>query len=64
MCTLSLQVSVEIDGTERVSGSTSGNFNMLTSNLLYLGGSPSTHQLPGTSVKANFRGCMKQVSNH
>lgn len=52
---------MEIDGTERVSGSTSGDFTILTSNVLYVGGSPNTRELPGSDISANFRGCMKQV---
>ncbi|XP_067682449.1 neurexin 1-like isoform X4 [Haliotis asinina] len=54
-------ISVEVDGVHRKSGSTTGQFTLLSSSLLYVGGSPNTATLVGSRVTQNFKGCMRKV---
>ncbi|CAG5136431.1 unnamed protein product, partial [Candidula unifasciata] len=55
-------ISVELDGVHREHGSTSGTFSRMSSNVLYVAGSPRTDTLPGSRVRNNFKGCLKRVS--
>ncbi|XP_067682450.1 neurexin 1-like isoform X5 [Haliotis asinina] len=55
------EISVEVDGVHRKSGSTTGQFTLLSSSLLYVGGSPNTATLVGSRVTQNFKGCMRKV---
>ena len=55
------QISMEVDGIYRQSGSTTGRYTLLSSKLLYVAGSPDTATLPGSRVRANFKGCMRKV---
>ncbi|KAH3844655.1 hypothetical protein DPMN_086914 [Dreissena polymorpha] len=57
----SREVSVDVDGSQRLMGMTQGTFTMLSSHVIYLGGSPNTDSLAGSDIRANFRGCMKKV---
>ncbi|CAH1791707.1 unnamed protein product, partial [Owenia fusiformis] len=57
----SREVTIEVDNKKVGSGTTTGDFTMLSSNVLYVGGSPDTSKLPGSRVKSNFRGCLKKV---
>lgn len=43
-------------------GTTIGTFTLLSSKVLFLGGSLNTLNLPGSKLKQNFKGCMKKVS--
>jgi hypothetical protein len=60
-CQLSFQIRVSVDGIEKT-GTTSGEYKMLSSNILYVAGSPNTGDLPGSRIRNNFKGCMKNVS--
>ncbi|XP_050406301.1 neurexin-3 isoform X2 [Patella vulgata] len=55
------EISMEVDGVYRKSGSTTGEFTLLSSSVLYVAGSPNTVLLPGSRVKSNFKGCMRKV---
>uniref|UniRef100_A0A2C9K884 Uncharacterized protein n=1 Tax=Biomphalaria glabrata TaxID=6526 RepID=A0A2C9K884_BIOGL len=54
-------ISVELDGMYRETGSTSGIYVRLSSNVLYVAGSPHTSTLAGSRVKTNFKGCLRKV---
>ncbi|CAL1526179.1 unnamed protein product [Lymnaea stagnalis] len=54
-------ISMEVDGMYREQGSTSGSYVILSSNVLYVAGSPNTEKLPGSRVKTNFKGCLRKV---
>ncbi|XP_064621737.1 neurexin 1-like isoform X2 [Lineus longissimus] len=55
-----LDIRVSVDGIEKT-GTTSGEYKMLSSNILYVAGSPDTGNLPGSRIRNNFKGCMKNV---
>ena len=55
------QITVSIDGSVTATGTTTGEFTKLSSNILYVGGSPHTASLPGSQVRANFMGCLREV---
>ncbi|KAK3584589.1 hypothetical protein CHS0354_040294, partial [Potamilus streckersoni] len=57
----SREITIQIDGLIRATGSTEGKFTMLSSSILYVGGSSSTRTLPGSRISSNFKGCLKQV---
>ena len=59
--TILFQITVSIDGSVTATGTTSGEFTKLSSNILYVAGSPHTASLPGSQVKVNFRGCLREV---
>ena len=42
-------------------GTAAGDFSMLSSRVLYVGGSENVADLRGSQIKENFRGCLKQV---
>ncbi|NP_001240692.1 neurexin [Aplysia californica] len=54
-------VTMELDGMYRKQGSITGKFIRLSSNLLYVAGSPNTETLPGSRVRTNFKGCLRKV---
>lgn len=53
-------ITFKVDHIKKV-GTTIGKFTMLSSKVLFLGGSLNTNTLPGSKVKQNFKGCMKKV---
>ncbi|XP_060602155.1 neurexin-1-like isoform X2 [Ruditapes philippinarum] len=57
----SRQIDIKVDGISRAKGSTMGEFTKLSSNILFVGGSPNPRELLGSNVRSNFRGCMKKV---
>jgi len=61
-----LQVSVQVDDDLQKTGTTVGEFTMLSSKLMFVGGRPGTtsvEQLTPAAVH-NFKGCLKQVRFH
>ncbi|XP_033734709.1 LOW QUALITY PROTEIN: neurexin-2-like [Pecten maximus] len=54
-------IDIVVDGGFKKSGTTAGDFTMLSSRLLYVGGSPNPSTLYGSRVQTNFKGCMKKV---
>lgn len=56
------QINIDVDGMYRKQGSTSGKFVRLSSNVMYIAGSPQTSKLAGSKVGNNFKGCMRKVS--
>nr|XP_023663524.1 neurexin-3a-like isoform X10 [Paramormyrops kingsleyae] len=61
------QVTISVDGIITTTGYTQEDYTMLGSDdFFYVGGSPSTADLPGSPVSNNFMGCLKDVSykNH
>uniref|UniRef100_A0A3B3QMM7 Neurexin 3a n=1 Tax=Paramormyrops kingsleyae TaxID=1676925 RepID=A0A3B3QMM7_9TELE len=60
-------VTISVDGIITTTGYTQEDYTMLGSDdFFYVGGSPSTADLPGSPVSNNFMGCLKDVSykNH
>uniref|UniRef100_A0A671QJP4 Neurexin 3a n=1 Tax=Sinocyclocheilus anshuiensis TaxID=1608454 RepID=A0A671QJP4_9TELE len=56
------QVTISVDGILTTTGYTQEDYTMLGSDdLFYVGGSPSTADLPGSPVSNNFMGCLKEV---
>ncbi|XP_021341144.1 neurexin-1a-like isoform X3 [Mizuhopecten yessoensis] len=55
------EIDIMVDGGFKKSGTTAGDFTMLSSRLLYVGGSPNPSTLYGARVQTNFKGCMKKV---
>lgn len=57
-----LQVTISVDGILTTTGYTQEDYTMLGSDdFFYVGGSPSTADLPGSPVSNNFMGCLKEV---
>jgi hypothetical protein len=52
-----------VDGAYTEKWMTSGSFTMLSSSKVFIGGSMEPYNLPGTSTKNNFAGCLKKVKN-
>ncbi|XP_012580679.1 PREDICTED: neurexin-2-beta isoform X7 [Condylura cristata] len=56
------QVTISVDGILTTTGYTQEDYTMLGSDdFFYIGGSPSTADLPGSPVSNNFMGCLKDV---
>uniref|UniRef100_A0AAZ3Q0E5 Neurexin-3a n=1 Tax=Oncorhynchus tshawytscha TaxID=74940 RepID=A0AAZ3Q0E5_ONCTS len=56
------QVTLSVDGILTTTGYTQEDYTMLGSDdFFYVGGSPSTADLPGSPVSNNFMGCLKEV---
>lgn len=57
------QVNLTVDNAHTTSRFTQNDFTQLTlDDVFYVGGSPSTIDLPGSKVTNNFIGCLKEVS--
>uniref|UniRef100_A0AAR2IT88 Neurexin 1 n=1 Tax=Pygocentrus nattereri TaxID=42514 RepID=A0AAR2IT88_PYGNA len=55
-------VTISVDGILTSTGYTQEDYTMLGSDdFFYVGGSPSTADLPGSPVSNNFMGCLKEV---
>ncbi|XP_056445799.1 neurexin 3a [Gadus chalcogrammus] len=55
------QVTISVDGILTTTGYTQEDYTMLGSDdFFYVGGSPSTADLPGSPVSNNFMGCLKE----
>ncbi|GFV94076.1 neurexin-2 [Trichonephila clavipes] len=57
-------LSVTIDGVFTERGSTAGSFSMLSTSVIYVGGTaPNTaaQLLPASRVRSNFIGCVRKV---
>ncbi|XP_072314039.1 neurexin 3a isoform X2 [Eucyclogobius newberryi] len=60
--TLHCLVTISVDGILTTTGYTQEDYTMLGSDdFFYVGGSPSTADLPGSPVSNNFMGCLKEV---
>ncbi|KAK2527638.1 hypothetical protein Q9966_010214 [Columba livia] len=58
------QVTISVDGILTTTGYTQEDYTMLGSDdFFYVGGSPSTADLPGSPVSNNFMGCLKEQSS-
>lgn len=56
------KVTISVDGILTTTGYTQEDYTMLGSDdFFYVGGSPSTADLPGSPVSNNFMGCLKEV---
>ncbi|CAH1263754.1 NRXN2 [Branchiostoma lanceolatum] len=56
------QVTISVDEIFTETGFTQDDFTMLgTDDYIYVGGSPSDADLPGSTITNNFMGCLKQV---
>ncbi|XP_047466454.1 neurexin 3a isoform X1 [Mugil cephalus] len=56
------QVTISVDGILTTTGYTQEDYTMLGSDdFFYVGGSPSTADLPGSPVSNNFMGCLKEI---
>ncbi|CAL8393784.1 unnamed protein product, partial [Arctogadus glacialis] len=56
------QVTISVDGILTTTGYTQEDYTMLGSDdFFYVGGSPSTADLPGSPVSNNFMGCLKEL---
>ncbi|XP_051776110.1 neurexin 3a isoform X10 [Erpetoichthys calabaricus] len=56
------QVTISVDGIRTTTGYTQEDYTMLGSDdFFYVGGSPSTADLPGSPVSNNFMGCLKEI---
>ncbi|XP_060118965.1 neurexin 3 isoform X16 [Heteronotia binoei] len=56
------QVTISVDGILTTTGYTQEDYTMLGSDdFFYVGGSPSTADLPGSPISNNFMGCLKEV---
>ncbi|XP_013396315.1 neurexin-2-like isoform X1 [Lingula anatina] len=58
----SREIAILVDGLLQQTGATTGVFSMLSSNVLYVGGSANTFKLTQGKVNSNFRGCLKKVT--
>ncbi|XP_037388541.1 neurexin-1a-like isoform X3 [Pygocentrus nattereri] len=59
---LHCSVTISVDGILTSTGYTQEDYTMLGSDdFFYVGGSPSTADLPGSPVSNNFMGCLKEV---
>ncbi|XP_010152103.1 PREDICTED: neurexin-3-like, partial [Eurypyga helias] len=57
------QVTISVDGILTTTGYTQEDYTMLGSDdFFYVGGSPSTADLPGSPVSNNFMGCLKEAA--
>lgn len=57
-------MTISVDGILTTTGYTQEDYTMLGSDdFFYVGGSPSTADLPGSPVSNNFMGCLKEVKN-
>uniref|UniRef100_H3CEV5 Neurexin 3a n=1 Tax=Tetraodon nigroviridis TaxID=99883 RepID=H3CEV5_TETNG len=57
-----VEVTISVDGILTTTGYTQEDYTMLGSDdFFYVGGSPSTADLPGSPVSNNFMGCLKEV---
>ncbi|KAJ6661265.1 hypothetical protein lerEdw1_015402 [Lerista edwardsae] len=57
------QVTISVDGILTTTGYTQEDYTMLGSDdFFYVGGSPSTADLPGSPISNNFMGCLKEVN--
>ncbi|XP_039207504.1 neurexin 3 isoform X17 [Crotalus tigris] len=55
-------VTISVDGILTTTGYTQEDYTMLGSDdFFYVGGSPSTADLPGSPISNNFMGCLKEV---
>ncbi|XP_049446050.1 neurexin-3b isoform X6 [Epinephelus fuscoguttatus] len=55
-------VTISVDGILTTTGYTQEDYTMLGSDdFFYVGGSPSTADLPGSPVSNNFMGCLREV---
>lgn len=55
-------MTISVDGILTTTGYTQEDYTMLGSDdFFYVGGSPSTADLPGSPVSNNFMGCLKEV---
>lgn len=62
LCVTPQQVTISVDGILTTTGYTQEDYTMLGSDdFFYVGGSPSTADLPGSPVSNNFMGCLKEV---
>lgn len=62
LCFTPQQVTISVDGILTTTGYTQEDYTMLGSDdFFYVGGSPSTADLPGSPVSNNFMGCLKEV---
>ncbi|XP_073069467.1 neurexin-1 isoform X27 [Manis javanica] len=58
---LHCSVTISVDGILTTTGYTQEDYTMLGSDdFFYVGGSPSTADLPGSPVSNNFMGCLKE----
>ncbi|XP_078674033.1 neurexin-1-like isoform X2 [Branchiostoma floridae x Branchiostoma belcheri] len=58
----SAMVTISVDEIFTETGFTQDAFTMLgTDDFIYVGGSPSSADLPGSTITNNFMGCLKQV---
>lgn len=65
LCVTPRQVTISVDGILTTTGYTQEDYTMLGSDdFFYVGGSPSTADLPGSPVSNNFMGCLKEVKRH
>ncbi|XP_043111056.1 neurexin-1a isoform X4 [Puntigrus tetrazona] len=56
-------VTISVDGILTTTGYTQEDYTMLGSDdFFYIGGSPSTADLPGSPVSNNFMGCLREVA--
>ncbi|TNN33914.1 Neurexin-3 [Liparis tanakae] len=56
------QVTISVDGILTTTGYTQEDYTMLGSDdFFYVGGSPSTADLPGSPVSNNFMGCLREL---
>ncbi|XP_042592207.1 neurexin-1a-like isoform X7 [Cyprinus carpio] len=56
-------VTISVDGILTTTGYTQEDYTMLGSDdFFYVGGSPSTADLPGSPVSNNFMGCLREVA--
>ncbi|EMP39997.1 Neurexin-1-alpha [Chelonia mydas] len=56
------EVTISVDGILTTTGYTQEDYTMLGSDdFFYVGGSPSTADLPGSPVSNNFMGCLKEA---
>uniref|UniRef100_A0A3P8N997 Neurexin 1 n=1 Tax=Astatotilapia calliptera TaxID=8154 RepID=A0A3P8N997_ASTCA len=59
---LHCSVTISVDGILTTTGYTQEDYTMLGSDdFFYVGGSPSTADLPGSPVSNNFMGCLREV---
>lgn len=62
LCVTLQQVTISVDGILTTTGYTQEDYTMLGSDdFFYVGGSPSTADLPGSPVSNNFMGCLREV---
>ena len=55
-------MTISVDGILTTTGYTQEDYTMLGSDdFFYVGGSPSTADLPGSPVSNNFMGCLREV---